>query len=286
MTNAALISRARRQHGVVSTAHLLNAGLSANVVARLVREGWLRRVHQGVYVVGALESELTRPAAALLACGPAAALSHRTAAVIWGLLPYRDDTAVQVTLLNANRRHRHGVEIHNAQRLETRWRDGLKVTSPVRTLDDIATTHEFERALNEAQILRLLTHREVRETPRVRRALEDVPGFTRSEAERRVLRLIEDAGLPIPETNVRVHGHEVDMYWRSQHLVVEFDGWAYHSTRAAFERDRVRDADLLLHGERVMRITHRQIARHPDDLVARFSAALSTAGSRRMPLVN
>jgi very-short-patch-repair endonuclease len=76
------------------------------------------------------------------------------------------------------------------------------------------------------------------------------------------------------------------MYWRSQHLIVEFDGRAYHSTRAAFERDRAKDADLLLAGERVMRITRRQIARHPNDLAARFAAALSTAGSRRMPLVN
>ncbi len=140
--------------------------------------------------------------------------------------------------------------------------------------------------MNEARVLRLLTHREVRETPRVRRALEDAPGFTRSEAERRLLKLIEDAGLPAPETNVRVHGHEVDMYWRSQHLVVEFDGWAYHSTRAAFERDRLKDADLLLRGERVMRIGHRQIARGPADLTARFAGALATARSRRMPLVN
>ncbi len=159
------------------------------------------------------------------------------------------------------------------------------MTSPARTLEGLRGA-DFETALNEAQIRRLLTHREVRESPRLTAALHDGAGFTRSEAERRLLRLIERAGLPAPETNIRLHGHEVDMYWRSQHLVVEFDGWAYHSTRSAFERDRLRDADLLLHGERVMRITHRQIETGLLDLKARFEAALSTVRPPPGPLVN
>ena len=104
--DAAIVALARRQHGVVTTAHLLDAGLGPHAIGARVRKGWLRRLHRGVYLVGALESELTRPAAALLATGPDAALSHRTAAVLWELLPSRPGDPVQVTLLNANRRSR------------------------------------------------------------------------------------------------------------------------------------------------------------------------------------
>ena len=101
--------------------------------------------------------------------------------------------------------------------------------------------------------------------------------MTRSEAERRLLDLIRRAGLPRPHTNVKVRGHEVDIYWPEHRLVVEFDGWAYHSTRAAFERDRERDAALQLAGERVIRVTHRQLTRRPEALVARFATGLATA---------
>jgi very-short-patch-repair endonuclease len=101
--------------------------------------------------------------------------------------------------------------------------------------------------------------------------------MTRSEAERRLLALIRRAGLPLPCTNVEVRGHEVDLYWPEQRLVVEFDGWAYHSTRAAFERDRLKDAEQQLAGERVIRVTHRQLARRPEELVARFATGLAAA---------
>jgi predicted transcriptional regulator of viral defense system len=96
---------ARRQHGAVSTAQLNAAGLGPNAIAGRVGRGWLRRVHQGVYVVGPLESGLTRPAAALLAAGEQAALSHRTAAVIWGLVVERHADPVDVTLFNARVRN-------------------------------------------------------------------------------------------------------------------------------------------------------------------------------------
>jgi very-short-patch-repair endonuclease len=218
-----------------------------------------------VYLVGALETPLTRPAAALLATGPNAALSHRTAAVLWDLLPPRPAEPIHITLLNANRRSRHGVRIHQARRLETRRRHGLRVTTPAQTLRDIERTDEYERAYNEAQILRLV--------PR-----DPHDGMTRSEAERRLLALIRRAGLPLPQTNVKVRGHEVDLYWPERRLVVEFDGWAYHSTRAAFERDRLKDAELQLAGERVIRVTNRQLTRRPEALVARFATGLAAAG--------
>lgn len=260
----AVVALARRQHGVVTSAQLLNAGVGPNALAAKVDRGWLKRLHRGVYLVGALETPQTKPAGALLATGPNAALSHRTAATIWGLLPPRAQDPIHITLLNANRRPRQGVTIHRAQALDTRTRHGLRLTSPAQTLRDIERSDEYERAYNEAQVLRLIP-----------RGQHD--GMTRSEAERELLALIRRAGLPLPHTNVKVRGHEVDLYWPAQRLVVEFDGWAYHSTRAAFERDRLRDADLQLAGERVIRVTHRQLTRRPEELVARFATGLAAA---------
>jgi very-short-patch-repair endonuclease len=92
--------------------------------------------------------------------------------------------------------------------------------------------------------------------------MPDVDVFRqRSELEERFLVLCREAGLPPPAVNVRLAGHEVDMAWADRRLVVELDGFAYHRTHAAFERDRARDASLQLAGHRVLRVTARRLAR-------------------------
>jgi very-short-patch-repair endonuclease len=285
--DAAIVALARRRHGVVTTAQLLQAGFGHNAIASKVERGWLRRMHRGVYLVGALETPLTRPAAALLATGPRAFLSHRTAATIWGILPPRPADPIQVTLLNANRRSRRGLEIHRAERIETRRRYGLRLTSPPQTLLGLAATNpnELEEALNEAHVKRLVTHQEVRrmvERSRpgvnvLREVAQESPGMTRSKAERLVRALVKRAGLPAPQSSVRVAGYEVDLYWPAQRLVVEYDGWDTHCSRPAFESDRLKDAALQLAGERVLRVTGRQLARRPEELVARFATGLAAA---------
>ena len=287
--DAEIVALARRQHGVVTTAQLLQAGFGRNAIAAKVARGWLRRLHRGVYAVGALENELTAPTAALAAYGPNAIISHRTAATIWGLLPTRPADPIHITLLNANRRSRPGVRVHRAQRAETRRRHGLRVTSPAQTLADLPP-HELERAYNEALVLGLTTHQEVRRhaarSPALRAVVEDSPGMTRSKMERALRALIKQAGLPAPQSNVKLHGYEVDLYWPDHRLAVEFDGWSTHSSRTAFERDRLKDAALMLAGERVMRVTGRQLERRPHELVARLAAAISIVRPRDGPLVN
>jgi very-short-patch-repair endonuclease len=101
--------------------------------------------------------------------------------------------------------------------------------------------------------------------------------MTGSEAEAELLRLIRAARLPQPETNVRIAGYEVDFLWRAERLVVEVDGFAYHRTREAFERDRRKDADLQARGLRTTRVTYRQIRREPLALVANLAASLNVA---------
>jgi very-short-patch-repair endonuclease len=111
-------------------------------------------------------------------------------------------------------------------------------------------------------------------TATLRALLEDEPTFTRSEAERRLRRLILDGGLPPPETNVRLLGFEVDFVWPGAKLVVEVDGHAFHAHRAAFERDRERDQALVAAGYRVIRVTWRQLEREPLAVLARIAQAL------------
>ena len=179
--DAAIVALARRRQGVVTTADLLQAGLGRNAIAARVERGWLRRIHRGVYAAG--ESPLTAPAAALAAYGPDAILSHRTAAVIWQLLPARPADPIDITLLNANRRSRPGVTVHRARAAVTRRRHGLRLTSPAQTLADLPP-HELERAYNEALVLNLTTHRELRpflvRSRALRALLDDAPGMTRS----------------------------------------------------------------------------------------------------------
>jgi very-short-patch-repair endonuclease len=103
------------------------------------------------------------------------------------------------------------------------------------------------------------------------------PALTRSEAEARLLSLIRTARLPAPSTNARLHGLEVDFLWPEQRLVVEVDGFTFHGDRAAFERDRERDATLVASGFRVIRVTWRQLVDQPLVVVARIASALAAS---------
>jgi very-short-patch-repair endonuclease len=86
--------------------------------------------------------------------------------------------------------------------------------------------------------------------------------------------LIRDALLPAPETNVSIHGYEVDLLWREQRLVVEVDGYAYHGNRGTFERDRRKDAQLGAAGLSSMRVTWLQMQDEPYALIAHIAQAL------------
>ena len=164
-------------------------------------------------------------------------------------------------------RTRPGIAVHTTNRLPdgaVQTRHGMRVTSPERTLRDLPPP-ERERAVEQAHVLGLIVD------------AEHPAALTRSEAERRMLALIRAAGLPRPLVNTRLGPYEVDLHWPAERLVVEVDGYAFHSSRAAFERDRLRDADLQARGHRVLRITFRRIDEAPHAVVARLAAALATA---------
>jgi very-short-patch-repair endonuclease len=168
--------------------------------------------------------------------------------------------------------------------------DGIRVTSAARTLLDLAAVlppYLLERAIAEAQVRRLARRRELvdqlernrgRRGSRVLRRVLDLdggPALTRSEAERRLVKLIRAAELPMPEVNARVGRYEVDFLWPQHKLIVEVDGFAFHSPRASFERDRARDATLAASGYTVLRVTWRQLVQTPETVIARVAAALA-----------
>jgi very-short-patch-repair endonuclease len=109
----------------------------------------------------------------------------------------------------------------------------------------------------------------------LRKAIRTDAAFTRSEAERRAIELVRAARLPTPEANTRVNGYEVDFVWHEQRLIVEVDGYAFHSSRSSFERDRRRDRDLQAHSYRVIRLTWRQLIEEPEAVIAAVATALA-----------
>jgi very-short-patch-repair endonuclease len=257
---------AERQRGLVTTVQLLAVGLSRRMIARRVASGRLHRVFHGVYLVGhPVPAPFTMEQAALLLAGPTAALSHHTSGWLDGFLPQPDTTHITVPDRQIRRRpnlhpHRAPLEPH-----EIHIRDGLRRTTPQRTLRDLASFLDpaaLERATHEAQVRGLIP------------TTIGQPGITRSEAERRLQTLLRRAGLPPTHTNTRVLGFEVDVLYAPQRLIIEVDGLAFHATRFAAERDRRRDAALLAAGYRVLRVTWRQIVETPEALVVQIARAL------------
>jgi very-short-patch-repair endonuclease len=276
---AVIRALAARQHGVVTGAQMKAAGWSQRVIEHRAATGRLTRLHRGVYLVGPTATPYTAEMAALLTCGvERSALSEATAGAVWGLGPKPAVVEIAVT---GNVRQRNGMRVHRVARLDATTRHGLRVTTPARTLADLAsrlTPRDFERAVNEALVQGLTTHAQLTAAlpSRSSRALVAEPTLTRSEAEERLQHLIRRARLPRPRPNVRVGPYEVDFLWPLQRLVVEVDGYAFHSTRTAFERDRAKDAALVAQGYRVIRVTWRQIVHEPEAVIARLAAALTS----------
>jgi very-short-patch-repair endonuclease len=282
-----IVARAAGSEGIVTTAVLLGAGLSHGEIVTRVRHGWLVRRHHGVYLVGAVAGPLAEEMAAVQAIGEDSGLSYGAAGALWRVRS-RVDGPIDVSVAGRHARSRPGIRVHNVRTLERTVHRGIPVTTPARTLLDLAATTSFEdlaRAVEQARVLRLVTDASLREivernphrpgTCALLRTLAREPRLTRSQAEAVLLELVRRAGLPLPATNVRVRGHEVDALWREDRLIVEVDGFDPHGTRMAFERDRRRDAELVAAGYRVIRITWRQLTDEPEAVVARLAGALA-----------
>jgi very-short-patch-repair endonuclease len=252
---------------VVTQPQLIAAGIDRNAIAYRRRVGRLHLLHRGVYAVGHRPpSPLATAMAAVLACGPGAALSHRSAAALWCVLP-RWQSPPEVT--TPTKHHRPAIHVHRSGHIDATTHYGIRVTTPARTLVDLADVlpaRALTRALNEAQVLRLVTPAELatlltrypgRRTSRLTPERGATP--TRSHLEDDFVRFLKRHRLPLPELNQRIQGHEVDAVYRTEHLVIELDSHQFHGTTRAFEQDRDRDADLLNAGFSTLRITDRRL---------------------------
>jgi very-short-patch-repair endonuclease len=288
----AIAAVARRQDNVIALDQLLEAGLGRGAVAHRVQVRWMQRLHRTVYLLGsAPPTSVARARAALMAVGLGAVLSHRSAAEQYGLLPEAGED-VDVTVVGRNPGVHPGVRLHRPRSLsgvDVVSVNRMPTTSIARTICDLAATERQEEvmcAFQEALYRRVIAPRALeavlereprRKGAAVIHGLIDDPRLTRSERERRLLKLIDQAQLPRPLTNVRVHGHLVDVFWPAERLIVEFDGWGAHGHRRAFETDRKRDQVLVAAGYRVIRVTDRQLLGEPIAVIARIAQALRSA---------
>ncbi|HET9163683.1 MAG TPA: DUF559 domain-containing protein [Solirubrobacterales bacterium] len=204
-----------------------------------------------------------------------AALSHRSAAQLWELLPLSEGPADISVPGDRGRRRRRGIRLHRSLALlpaSVTLRDGIAVTTPAKTIADLRRVSrgagrlispwELRRAVRQANVLGL----PIDEVDRRDR--------TRSDLERDFLNLCRRRGLPAPEVNVRVGRHLVDFLWRDRKLVVETDGYAAHRGLAAFEDDRGRDLDLRARGFEVIHLAGKQLDEEPQLVAEVVGAAL------------
>jgi very-short-patch-repair endonuclease len=283
---------ARLQRGYVARRQLLVAGVASSTIAWLVERQRLFEARRCVYIVGhdatpALGDETS----ALLALREGAALSHETAAALWGLASATP--SIHVVIRGGPGTSPRGVTVHRSRCLKATdigVRHRLPVTSVARTLLDYADGHterQVELAFDHAKVDRVLRRHELdgllrrtsgRRGAPLLRDLLDAQGtttVTRSEAEERLLTLIRAAQLPAPRINARLLGYEVDFYWPEQRFVVEVDGYRFHSGSRAFEHDRRKDSALVTAGIATIRVTWRQLEREPYAVVARIAQGIS-----------
>ncbi|CAN5637133.1 DUF559 domain-containing protein [soil metagenome] len=315
---------AERQHGVVTLDQLREAGLTRQMVRLRVRKGRFAPLHRGVYQVGPRLSARADEMAAVLACGGRAVLSHRSAAALWGLLPWPhtagspESIPREVSVFRSDRGAADaGVLAHRVTTFgpdDRTIREAIPVTTAARTILDIATLVARRPGTAEGDPLPPVAHRDLeRVVARAEReglaALADVrarldasprwpgsvllreildveggPAFTRSEAEARFLELVRSADLPPPQTNTRVGRFELDVLWKGAGLAIEVDGYGFHASRDRFEGDRIRDAELAARGILVIRVTWRQIRDAPAAVVGRVARALGRAEAQRTGL--
>lgn len=295
----AMAALASRQHGVAARRQLLALGVGRHTITRLLRRGHLHVVHRGVYAVG--HRRLTRYGnwlAAVLAAGPGAVLSHRSAAALWGIRDFNRRT-IEITAPREVQRPNLSVCDSTLPPDETTTHDAIPITTPARTLLDLAAVldeHALARAAERAEALRLTSPTSVADlvaryprrpgTPNLNRLIEEhriVPTDTRSHLERRFLTFLDANDLPRPLVNELEDKITPDFRWTAERLIVELDGFETHGTRAAFERDRARDRALTVEDWRVVRVTQRQLDDAPEQL-ARELRALLRSGTTAAPI--
>jgi len=296
-----IAAMAERQHGLVTSTQLSRLGASKEAIRHRREKGLLLPLRPGVLLVsGAPQSTMTRLLAAVLAAGPGACASHRTAAFLYRLPGYRE-RPIDVTVPRGRRPRINDVNVHSSRALPASQRrtvDAIPTTSVARLLFDLCgfvDPRRVERTLDAALARRLVT------IPACWRVISDVgqngragTGVMRelleargdgyvapaSDLEARLLRLLRDAGLPAPAREIDVGDSDrwigrVELVYREARLLIEGDSRLHHSQLLDQASDNERDNRFGSRGWRVLRFGWKQITEHPDEVAALVRAALS-----------
>src|SRR4051812_28092583 len=266
-----------RAQGLVTRAQLLDAGITRSAIRRRVEDGSLIPQYRGVYRVGHCAPSVDASyMAAVLACGEGAGLFRRAAGHVLAVLKGAPPVPEVITLTE---RSIDGIGTHRCRRLDRRdviVVRGISVTSIARTLVDLAAVlhmHELALACHEAGVRYKTTPRQVEAGLRRRPTSPggkkltavmrgDVP-VTLSRLQRAFLRLLREAGLPLPQTNRVAGGRRVDCRWPDLRVTVELDSYRFHNSRHAWEQDRQRERAARARGDEFRRYTWADVVEHP-----------------------
>ncbi|MCL4292368.1 MAG: hypothetical protein KJ056_04990 [Acidimicrobiia bacterium] len=272
-SSGALAAIAQEQHGVITLDQCRSAGLSLAAVSRRVGWGWLRSIHQGVYAVAG--SPLTfeqRICAAVMAGGPGAVASHESAAYLHQF-PNVGPGSVEISTARPDRRRISRISTHRTQTFlaaEHGVVNAIPITSYARTLVDLSarlSVYQLGAALDDG-LRRGVAHVEalricaggLRPAPGRRLSVihallgARLPGYEPgdSDLELRFVRALVAAGLPEPVQQYEVRLSDrmarLDLAYPSLKVAIEVDGFAPHSVRSRFDRDRARQNELVLGG--------------------------------------
>lgn len=233
--------------------------------------------------------------AAVLAGGEGAALSHHSAAALWGI--GKEGDGIVVSVRRRCELRRPGIRFHGRPSLahgDLMLRDDIPVTSPAQTLVDLATELDpvaLERAVNDADKRDLIDPEALRKDlprfsgcPGIRplRRLLDKLFFQLSDSDLEIYfrRIVTAASLPMPLAKQRVNMFEVDFFWPELGLVVETDGLRYHRTPSAQLRDARRDRAHVMAGMTPLRFTHYEVRYEPQRVRAALAKTIAMLRKR------
>ena len=279
----------------MTRSQLIGMGIPGSTIDGWLHSGLLHPVHPGVYAVGhSVLAPRARLLAPVLACGPNAVLSHRSAAELWGLLEPRRGFAIQITVPGHGIEGPRGIRVHKTAELSRRDSDevdGIPVTSAARTVFDLASQATqaevdaaYERGLIEGWFTRddmikmAMRLKGRRGIGKVRRLInrDAPPSETIQEAHRMLLELIRSSALPHPKTEVPIGRYRADICWPEARLVVEMDGSKWHNSPGRIEHDKRRDAELAAMGYLTIRVTWLQLTKEPLAVISRIAATHAT----------
>ncbi len=275
----------RKHDGVITLAQARSAGLSQDAIDRRVRSGHWRRCAPGVYFAeDHVFTDSARIRAMVWTYGHGAVASGLAAAHWHGIVVKAPDL-VEVTVERHRRlRQRPGSKLRrrDIRAADIVERRGLLVTSLDLTAVEAAARHgggpavmdvALQRHTELSQLWRAhLRHRGRHGSPRARMLLQAAGDNTHSKAERLLVEILKRASIVGWVANYRVGSFVVDVAFPQKRVVIEVDGWAFHSDVSAFQHDRARQNYLVRHGWQVLRFTWRDLVDDPDRVGAEIRA--------------